>query len=447
MRSMQRVLSAAAVLAAATTSLDPAFADRPKLTADCESALALSALPARLRDTASVYVLRDDRFEMAREGSGPFTCIVERNHPVSLIPQCTDAAGRDSVVPGIVQRSEWVMEELSADARAERFASLVTAGEMVAPPRPGVSYMMSDFSYTWNPSLGDYVKIPPHVMFYAPNLSDEDIGGSMAEGMGTNRGVPFIVQPGIHGFMTSMVEHASESDAVRAACAGQLPDTRIADALASPARFARDRRQDENRHAREFLAFTGIERGDVIADINAGSGYFARMLPAMVGPTGKVHVTNAQWIVDRFDGINGRLKQQLVRFDNVSVSTQENDSVSFDEPLDVAILNNIYHDLHLNDADLGRFNRAVFAALRPGGLFIVGDHKSVSGSGTRDTRALHRIDRELVLSEILAAGFELVEEATFLANAEDTRTLPVFDASLRGRTDRFLFKFRRPAAR
>ncbi len=212
--------AAAAVLMAGATSA----ADQNLLTPACETALALSALPQALRDDASVYVRTAAGFELERQGDGPFTCIVERNHADALIPQCPDAAGADTVIPAIIQRSEWALEGIEAAERRERFLAAVERGDFEAPARPGISYMMSEFNYVWNATNAELMVIPPHVMFYAPNLSDEDIGGSQELGLGSNRGYPFITGEGIHGYMISMVERGSDSSDVAAACAGQLPD-------------------------------------------------------------------------------------------------------------------------------------------------------------------------------------------------------------------------------
>ncbi len=194
------------------------------LTQACEEALALSALPDRLRESASAWTLTEDGYRKTRSGSGNFTCIVARNHPASLIPQCVDAAGADVIIPGIIAKSNWALAGISAADQKKRFAELVQEGRLKAAPRPGLSYMVSDYNYAYSAPRAAMFKIPPHVMFYAPHLSNDDIGGSMQEGMGTNRGMPFIVEQGIHGYMTSMVEHASDSSAVRAACEGQVSD-------------------------------------------------------------------------------------------------------------------------------------------------------------------------------------------------------------------------------
>jgi predicted methyltransferase len=104
-----------------------------------------------------------------------------------------------------------------------------------------------------------------------------------------------------------------------------------------------------------------------------------------------------------------------------------------------------YHDLHNSQAlDVAAFNKSVFDALKPGGLFVIVDHSAEKGSGSRDTSTLHRIDAETVKSEVTAAGFEFVGGSEILKNASDDRTAKVFDPAVRGKTDQFILKFRKP---
>ena len=98
----------------------------------------------------------------------------------------------------------------------------------------------------------------------------------------------------------------------------------------------------------------------------------------------------------------------------------------------------------MGPADVPAFNKAVFAALKPGGVYVVLDHAAVAGSGISATETLHRIDPARVKSDVLAAGFKLDAESTILANAADDHTKKVFDPSVRGHTDQFLFRFKKP---
>jgi hypothetical protein len=208
-------------------ALPCAAGDMTLLTPACEEALALSALPERLRDSASVYILTEQGYALSRKGDGAFTCIVERNHVSALVPQCPDAAGASSIIPGIIMKSNWALEGLSPDERATQFRQRADAGALQPPAGPGVSYMLSNFNFAWSVRQEALVRVAPHIMYYAPDVSNDDIGGSMEDGLGANRGYPFIVEEGIHGYIISLVEHASDSSAVEANCRGQLPEVTL----------------------------------------------------------------------------------------------------------------------------------------------------------------------------------------------------------------------------
>ncbi len=420
--------------------------DPSAITPQCEEALALSALPLRLRDQASAYVLKDGEFELVRTGDGPFTCIVARNHPQSLIPQCADGAGRDTIIPGIIMKSSWALDGATPEEYSGRFDKAAASGTLKPPSRSGVSYMMSNFNFVWDWSRDDHFRIPPHVMYYAPNLKNDDIGGSQMEGMGTNRGVPFVIEEGIHGYMISMVEKTTDSADVLQACAGQLPtdNEQIDLALNSPLRTDADRDLDASRKPREFLDFLGVREGNRVAEINAGAGYNARLLSSIVGDSGYVYATNAEFVLELFDGINERLRESVKTAKNIGISVQTDDMLVLPTLVDVAILNNNYHDLHWQEINTAKFNAAVFEALKPGGVFVIGDHSASEGSGTSRVGDIHRIEESFVIQEVEAAGFELIASASFLANPNDDRQSFIIDPAIRGNTDRFLLKFQRP---
>jgi predicted methyltransferase len=107
-----------------------------------------------------------------------------------------------------------------------------------------------------------------------------------------------------------------------------------------------------------------------------------------------------------------------------------------------------YHDFHdsfFGPADLVGVNKAIYDALKPGGVYVVLDHVAQAGSGLRDTETLHRIDPATVKKEVLAAGFIFEGEDNSLRNPADPHTKNVFDPSIRGKTDQFIYKFRKPA--
>ena len=204
------------------------------LSQSCEEALALSALPMRLRDSASVYVLTEDGYKKTISSDGPFTCIVGRNHPQSLIPQCPNRAGAEQIIPGIIFTSLLGIEATAPDEISAKFDERVANGEFLPPTGPGVSWMASPYNYIL---VGDerIAHVPAHMMYYAPGLTDADIGGSSEEGFGSNRGVPFILDEGPHAYMISVIEHPTDGEQVLQACGDQVPTSPPAIAQSSAA--------------------------------------------------------------------------------------------------------------------------------------------------------------------------------------------------------------------
>lgn len=210
-----------AALAGLATIAPVLASGRDSLTEACEIEVALSAAPKRLRENASVYALVNGDYRLLREGDGPLTCIVERHHRDSLVPQCVDRAGVDSVLPAILARSRMALsgagfEEIDAESDAK-----LEAGDFKAPSRPGISYMMSDYNYIFVPSAKRILKVPAHVMFYAPGVSNADIGGSF-ESTVKNIGTPVLFSEGPHGYMIVYTQYPADANGVAEACGGQL---------------------------------------------------------------------------------------------------------------------------------------------------------------------------------------------------------------------------------
>jgi hypothetical protein len=213
--AMLLLASSPALLLAAGTD------DRQKLTTECEVAVALSAAPTRLRESASVYALQNGKYRKVVEGEGPLTCVVERNHAEAIIPQCMDRAGVDSVLPAIIARSMMSLDGASFMEIETASQQKLDEQEFKAAPRAGVSYMMSAYNYIYTPSAKRVLKVPPHVMFYAPDVTNEDIGGAF-ESMVSNIGTPFILNEGPHGYMITYTQFPASPDDVAEKCRGQL---------------------------------------------------------------------------------------------------------------------------------------------------------------------------------------------------------------------------------
>jgi predicted methyltransferase len=228
------------------------------------------------------------------------------------------------------------------------------------------------------------------------------------------------------------------------------PAASIAAAIADPSRPPEDVARDADRKPAATLAFAGIKPGDKVADYIANSGYFTRLLAGVVGPKGHVYSVELNEIVKEGNGAKGfaGLKDWVQGRANVSLETEQStSSPSFPEKLDVFWITLNYHDLHdkfLGPVDIAAFNKAVFAALKPGGVYIVLDHVAAAGSPADVTEKLHRIDPAVARQEIEAAGFRFDGESPILANPDDPHTVGMWDRSVKGRTDQFLYRFRKP---
>lgn len=218
-------------------------------------------------------------------------------------------------------------------------------------------------------------------------------------------------------------------------------------ALADSARPTADRDKDAARRPAELLAFAGIEPGEKVGDFVMGGGYVTRLLAAAVGPTGKVYgFQPAEFIAFRKQYGDDQAAVDAA-YDNVDAVGGPFAAPAFPEPLDTIITVQNFHDLYLKPfaEDTGaRASAALFAALKPGGTLIVVDHSAADGSGTTAADSLHRIDKAAVIAALTAAGFTLEAESDLYARANDPRTANVFDEGIRGKTDQFALRFRKP---
>jgi predicted methyltransferase len=224
----------------------------------------------------------------------------------------------------------------------------------------------------------------------------------------------------------------------------------IAAAVADPSRPPSDSERDANRKPAQTLAFAGVKAGDKVADYGTGSGYFTRLFSNVVGDSGHVYASVPRGLLKYQNIVKGLAEVHAYAFahPNVSVTyAAPLDAARYPEPLDLFWISQNYHDLpdrFMGPVDMAAFNRAVYAALKPGGVYIVLDHVAAKGSPGDVTETLHRIEPAVVRREVEAAGFKLESESSILANPADPRTADPFDESIRGRTDQFIMKFRKP---
>ena len=225
----------------------------------------------------------------------------------------------------------------------------------------------------------------------------------------------------------------------------------LGDAVAAQGRPADAVKLDSGRRPAEVLAFLGLKPGMAAADVMTGSGYWAEIMANAVGPKGKVTAFEpSQFYNDPeeqkvWKALGERRPDiEFVRYPFEAFSAGG-------RRFDVVIINLNYHDLYWESAKYGiprsdpqTFLKELFAAVKPGGVVGIIDHAGPAG----DTRAivdkLHRIDPATVKADFVAAGFTLDAQSPLLANPADDHSKLVFDPAVRGKTDRFLFRFRKP---
>jgi predicted methyltransferase len=225
----------------------------------------------------------------------------------------------------------------------------------------------------------------------------------------------------------------------------------IAAAVADSARPDADKQRDTNRKPAETLEFAGVKPGAKIAEVLPGGGYFTRIFSKAVGDKGHVYAL----VPERPANAPADMPDMAARvnaiaadanYSNVSVLIARLGVLAPPVPVDLVWTSLNYHDLHnVPGLDVTAFNKRMFDSLKPGGVYVVLDHSAAAGSGLRDTATLHRIDAETVKAEVTAAGFVFAGGSDLLKQTSDDRTAKVFDPAVRGKTDQFLLKFRKPA--
>jgi predicted methyltransferase len=219
--------------------------------------------------------------------------------------------------------------------------------------------------------------------------------------------------------------------------------------LAAPDRTEGDRKLDATRHPAELLAFMGVGPGMTVADLGAGGGYTTELLVRAVGPTGKVYGQNDPGLLAKF--MEKRWAPRLALPVNKGVVRSDR---PFDAPLppdakdlDVIVDYIFYHDTVWLGTDRDRMNKAVYDALKPGGVYVIVDASARDGDGVDDVKTLHRIEQSFVEKEVAKAGFTLATKADFLRNPADARdwsSSPGAAGDRLGTEDRFVLRFVKP---
>ena len=225
----------------------------------------------------------------------------------------------------------------------------------------------------------------------------------------------------------------------------------VAAAVAAPSRTADNVKLDEGRKPNEVLNFFGLRKGMRVVDMFGANLYWAEIMAPVVGPRGRVTI----WQPSQF--LNDDRKKTFAAY----AKRQKNVALissPFQAPnlaanaYDFMIMNLDYHDVYLENAerkiirmDPDAWLKTVYAAMKPGAIVGIIDHVALPNGDTRGTVSkLHRIDPEIVKADFQRAGFELVGVRNFLRNPADDHNVTVFDPKVRGKTDRFVYRFRKP---
>ncbi|MBJ7413695.1 MAG: class I SAM-dependent methyltransferase [Phenylobacterium sp.] len=231
------------------------------------------------------------------------------------------------------------------------------------------------------------------------------------------------------------------------AAAQSATPAHIVAAMADTARPADEVARDAARKPGELLAFAGVKPGDKVVDLIMGSGYFTRLLSGTVGPKGQVIAYQPAEFIQFQAKYGEDQKKVAAAYANVTPLTSTFGALDLPDGVDLVLTVQNYHDLHLTPFPkdtAAKVNAEVFKSLKPGGVYLVVDHVAVAGSGLEPAMKVHRIDPAIVKQEVEAAGFKLESESPLLKDPSDPHTASVFDPAIRGKTDQFVMKFRKP---
>jgi len=219
---------------------------------------------------------------------------------------------------------------------------------------------------------------------------------------------------------------------------------RMRTALASPERPADSKARDADRKPIETVQFCGIKSGDTAVDMIAVGGWFTEVLSAAVGPKGHVYMQNPPFVPE-----SDAEKALIKRLGNVEALRQQIEVAGVAGKADVVVTAMNLHDIYngfqnqpAGEPAAVELLKAISAALKPGGVLCLIDHVGIAG---QDNAKLHRMLPQQARDAITKAGFKIEAESNLLAHSSDDHTKGVFDPSIRGKTDQFMFRARKPA--
>lgn len=223
-------------------------------------------------------------------------------------------------------------------------------------------------------------------------------------------------------------------------------------AVEQPGRPADQVALDASRHPARVLSFLGLRKGMTAADIMAGAGYYSEIMARVVGPNGKVTAYEPTQFYEGDPKAKGAWDALIARVPTISVTPYPFDAFAAPaNSLDFTLLHLVYHDLYWTSekykvpkTDPAAFLKTLYAATKPGGIVGVIDHVGPAGDTRETVEKLHRIDPAVIKADFAAAGFTLDAESNELAVPADDHSKMVFDPAIRGKTDRVVYRFRKP---
>ena len=259
----------------------------------------------------------------------------------------------------------------------------------------------------------------------------------------------FVMRPTVLAALLVLALPAAAPTVSAAPSGSQAVPPYVTAAISDPARAA-DAKDDARRQMAAVMTFAQVKPGGKVLELVPASGYWTRVFSAIVGPQGHVYTVwpdeMAKYSAKSY--ANWQKLAATPHYANVSLLKQPAGQLSVPAKVDVVFTAQNYDDYHdpfMGPVDMAKFDKAVFDALKPGGVFVVIDHVAPAGSGLADTDTLHRIDPAVVKQEVEAAGFVFDGASDALRNPADPHTVAVFDKSIRGHTDQFIYRFRKPA--
>jgi predicted methyltransferase len=220
-----------------------------------------------------------------------------------------------------------------------------------------------------------------------------------------------------------------------AAPVSAAPSAAIQAAIADSSRPANDTAVDALRKPAETLDFAGVKPGDKIAELAPGAGYFTRILAKAVGPNGKIYT---------FAPLRPNAPPPTPVAANVTPLNGAYADFAVPEPVDMVWTSRNYHDFQNAMPDMSAYNKKVFAALKPGGIYLILDHAAAADAPDNVHQTLHRSKESVVRREVEAAGFRFVASSDILRNPADNKTERVQEQDVRGKTDQYILKFEKP---